>query len=250
MKKEKKQLLHQLYIELVKLQKEIISSELKLLVILEGRDAAGKDGTIKRIIKHLSPRETRVVALGKPSDIENKQWYFQRYTEYLPTGGEFVIFNRSWYNRAGVEHVMGFCTKKQYEDFFTDVALFENMLENAGIVVMKYYLSISKQEQKKRLDARKDDPLKQWKISPIDEKAQKMWKKYSTARNEMLEKTNFGYSPWYIANAEDKDDVHIALITHLLSRIDYMNKNKKLVDKEYDLIYPATKLNIKDKLYE
>jgi len=248
MKKEKKQLLHQLYIELVKLQKEIISSELKLLVILEGRDAAGKDGTIKRIIKHLSPRETRVVALGKPSDIENKQWYFQRYTEYLPTGGEFVIFNRSWYNRAGVEHVMGFCTKKQYEDFFTDVALFENMLENAGIVVMKYYLSISKQEQKKRLDARKDDPLKQWKISPIDEKAQKMWKKYSTARNEMLEKTNFGYSPWYIANAEDKDDVHIALITHLLSRIDYMNKNKKLVDKEYDLIYPATKLNIKDKL--
>jgi len=250
MKKEKKQLLHQLYIELVKLQKEIISSELKLLVILEGRDAAGKDGTIKRIIKHLSPRETRVVALGKPSDIENKQWYFQRYTEYLPTGGEFVIFNRSWYNRAGVEHVMGFCTEKQYEDFFTDVALFENMLENAGIVVMKYYLSISKQEQKKRLDARKDDPLKQWKISPIDEKAQKMWKKYSTARNEMLEKTNFGYSPWYIANAEDKDDVHIALITHLLSRIDYMNKNKKLVDKEYDLIYPATKLNIKDKLYE
>jgi len=250
MKKEKKQLLHQLYIELVKLQKEIISSELKLLVILEGRDAAGKDGTIKRIIKHLSPRETRVVALGKPSDRENKQWYFQRYTEYLPTGGEFVIFNRSWYNRAGVEHVMGFCTEKQYEDFFTDVALFENMLENTGIVVMKYYLSISKQEQEKRLEARKDDPLKQWKISPIDEKAQKMWKKYSTARNEMLEKTNFGYSPWYIANAEDKDDVHIALIAHLLSRIDYMNKNKKLVHKEYGLIYPATKLNIKDKLYE
>lgn len=145
---------------------------------------------------------------------------------------------------------MGFCTEKQYEDFFTDVALFENMLENTGIVVMKYYLSISKQEQEKRLDARKDDPLKQWKISPIDEKAQKMWKKYSTARNEMLEKTNFGYSPWYIANAEDKDDIHIALIAHLLSRIDYMNKNKKLVDKEYDLIYPATKLNIKDKLYE
>jgi len=250
MKKEQKQLLHQLYIELVKLQKEIISSDLKLLVILEGRDAAGKDGTIKRIIKHLSPRETRVVALGKPSDRENMQWYFQRYTAHLPAGGEFVIFNRSWYNRAGVEHVMDFCTRKQYEAFFTDVALFEKMLENSGIFIMKYYLSISKQEQETRLEARKDDPLKQWKISPIDEKAQKMWKKYSEARNEMLEKTNFGYSPWYIANAEDKDDVHIALISHLLSRIDYKNKNKKLVNKEYSLIYPATKLNIKGKLYE
>ncbi len=250
MKKEQKHILHQLYIELVKLQKEIISSELKLLVILEGRDAAGKDGTIKRIIKHLSPRETRVVALGKPSDRENKEWYFQRYTEHLPANGEFVIFNRSWYNRAGVEHVMDFCTEKQYEAFFTDVALFEKMFENTGIVVMKYYLSISKQEQEKRLDARKDDPLKQWKISPIDKEAQKLWKKYSDARNEMLKKTHFKYSPWYIANAEDKEDVHIALISHLLSKIDYKNKNKKLVHKGYDLIYPATNKNIKDKLYE
>ncbi len=250
MKKEQKHILHQLYIELVKLQKEIISSDLKILVILEGRDAAGKDGTIKRIIKHLSPRETRVVALGKPSDRETNEWYFQRYAEHLPANGEFVIFNRSWYNRAGVEHVMDFCTEKQYEAFFTDVALFEKMLENTGIIVLKYYLSISKQEQEKRLQARKDDPLKQWKISPIDEKAQRMWKKYSDARNEMLEKTNFAYSPWYIANAENKDDVHIALISHLLSRIDYKNKNKKLIHKDYNLIYPATSKNRKDKLYE
>ncbi|MEO7088091.1 MAG: polyphosphate kinase 2 [Bacteroidia bacterium] len=250
MKKEQKLLLHKLYIELVKLQKEIISSDLKVLVILEGRDTAGKDGTIKRIIKHLSPRETRVVALGKPSDRETNEWYFQRYTEYLPARGEFVIFNRSWYNRAGVEHVMDFCTEKQYESFFTDVALFEKMLTNNNIIVLKYYLSISKQEQEKRLEARKEDPLKQWKLSPIDEKAQKMWKKYSDARNEMLKKTNFGYSPWFIANAENKDDAHIALISHLLSRIEYKNKNKKLVNKEYDLIYPAIGLNINDKLYE
>jgi len=250
MKKEKKHLLHQLYIELVKLQKEIISSDLKLLVILEGRDAAGKDGTIKRITKHLSPRETRVVALGKPSDKENNQWYFQRFTEHLPASGEFVIFNRSWYNRAGVEYVMDFCTEKQHEAFFTDVALFERMLKNTGIIVMKYYLDISKQEQEKRLDARKENPLKQWKISPIDEKAQKMWKKYSEARNKMLEKTYFGYSPWYIANAEDKDDVHIALISHLLSILDYKNKDKKLVNNDYGLINPATIKNIKDKLYQ
>ncbi|MEO8761271.1 MAG: polyphosphate kinase 2 [Bacteroidia bacterium] len=250
MKKEQKHHLHKLYVELVKLQKEIISSGMKLLVILEGRDTAGKDGTIKRIIEHLSPRETRVVALSKPTERESNELYFQRYAVHLPTSGEFVIFNRSWYNRAGVEKVMGFCTDKQYEIFFPDVALFEKLLVDANIVVIKYYLDISKQEQDKRLEDRKDNPLKQWKISPIDNQAQKMWKPYSVARNEMLLKTNFKYAPWYIANAEDKDDVHIALITHLLSQVDYKNKDKKLLAKDDKLIYPVTVHNLKNKLYE
>jgi polyphosphate kinase 2 len=250
MKKEQKHYMHKLHIELVKLQKEIISSGLKLLVILEGRDTAGKDGTIKRITEHLSPRETRVVALNKPSDKETTEWYFQRYSMYLPSAGEFVIFNRSWYNRAGVEKVMGFCTNKQYKDFFTDVALYEKMLVNSGITVIKYYLDISKQEQNKRLEDRKHNPLKQWKISPIDNQAQKMWKQYSIARNKVLLKTNFKYAPWHIANAEDKNDVHIALITHLLNQIEYKNKDKKLLAKDGKLIYPVTVHNIKDKLYQ
>src|SRR5664279_795553 len=145
--KKKKEILHELFIELVKLQKEVIASGLKLLVILEGRDAAGKDGTIKRITKHLSPRETKVVALGKPSDRQSLEWYFQRYVIHLPVSGEFVIFNRSWYNRAGVEKVMGFCTDKEYRSFFSQVELFEQMLANAGFIILKYYLDISKKEQ-------------------------------------------------------------------------------------------------------
>src|SRR5674476_81119 len=149
--KNKKKILHELYIELVKLQKEIIASNLKLLVILEGRDSAGKDGTIKRIIKHLSPRETRVVALNKPSDREQLEWYYQRYSIHLPVSGEFVLLNRSWYNRAGVEKVMGFCTEKEYKSFFTQVESFEKMLAGAGLIIFKYYLDISEKEQKKRL---------------------------------------------------------------------------------------------------
>lgn len=247
--KEKKKILHGLFIELVKLQKEIISSDLKLLVILEGRDAAGKDGTIKRIIKHLSPRETKVVALGKPSDWEEREWYFQRYTAHLPVSGEFVLFNRSWYNRLGVEKVMGFCTNKQYKSFFTEVELFENGLIEAGFIILKYYLDISKEEQEKRLNDRKKDPLKQWKISPIDQAAQKHWKDYSEARDEMLLKTNFKHAPWFIVNAENKDETHIALIIHLLNRMKYDNKDEKLVSHNYELVYPATPENIKEKLF-
>jgi len=250
MKKHQKHLLHKLSVELVKLQKEIISSGLKLIVVLEGRDAAGKDGTVKRITRYLSPRETRVIALGKPSDRENHEWYFQRFSKRLPSGGEFAIFNRSWYNRAGVEKVMGFCTEKEYRNFFSDVELFEKMLASADIIILKYYLDISKKEQKKRLNERKHDPLKQWKISPIDSKAQKLWKDYSEARNDMLWKTNFKHAPWFIANAEDKDLLHIALITHLLRQVDYKGKDKKLLSKSYGLIYPATATNIKTKLYE
>ncbi len=169
--KKKDGTLHQLHIELVKLQKTIIKNGMKVLVILEGRDAAGKDSTIKRIIKHLSPRETRVVALTKPSDREQAEWYFQRYVAVLPVAGELVLFNRSWYNRAGVEKVMGYCTDTDYELFFDQVALFEKMLSEAGIIIVKYYLDISKKEQEQRLADRRKNPLKQWKVSPVDEVA-------------------------------------------------------------------------------
>jgi polyphosphate kinase 2 len=249
MKKEKKKILNDLYIELVKLQKEIISSNLKLLVILEGRDAAGKDGTIKRIIKHLSPRETRVVALNKPSDRQQLEWYFQRYSVHLPVSGEFVLLNRSWYNRAGVEKVMGFCTEKEYKSFFTEVELFEKMLVDAGIIIMKYYLDVSMKEQERRLKDRETNPLKQWKISPIDKEAKKFWKAYSEARNEMLLRTSFKHSPWFVVNADKKNAAHIAIITHILSQMEYENKDDKILSHGYDLVYPATTENISERLY-
>lgn len=247
--KKKSEVMDELYIELVKLQKYIINSNIKLLVILEGRDAAGKDGTIKTIVKHLSPRETKVVALGKPSDRQEQEWYFQRYSANLPVSGEIALFNRSWYNRAGVEKVMNFCSDKQYKSFFNEVELFEKMLVDADFVILKYYLDISKEEQKKRLKDRENDPLKQWKISPIDKEAQKHWQDYSEARNEMLKKTNFEYAPWYVVNAEDKKTAHIALITHLLSRVKYHDKSKKILSPDYDLVYPVTPENIKEKLF-
>ncbi|MEO8765748.1 MAG: polyphosphate kinase 2 [Ginsengibacter sp.] len=247
--KKRKKILYNLFVELVKLQKEIIASNQKLLVILEGRDAAGKDGTIKRIIKHLSPRETKVVALGKPSDWQEREWYFQRYVAHLPVSGEFVLFNRSWYNRLGVEKVMGFCTNKQYKSFFTEVESFESGLIDGGFIILKYYLDISKEEQQKRLDDRKKDPLKQWKISPIDEVAQKHWKDYSDARDKMLLKTNFKHGPWFVVNADNKDKAHIALITHILDRMKYKNKNEKLVSHNYGLVDPATPEIVSKKLF-
>ena len=247
-KKERKEILHKLYIDLVKLEKKVIASNLKLLVILEGRDAAGKDGTIKRIIKHLSPRETRVVALGKPSNRQEQEWYFQRYALHLPISGEFVLFNRSWYNRAGVEKVMGFCSKKEYHSYFKEVALFEEMLVDAGFTILKYYLDISKAEQQSRLLDRKNDPLKQWKISPIDKEALRYWKDYSEARNEMLLRTNFKQAPWFVVNANDKNKSHIAIINHLLNQVDYHDKNEKLLAHDYGIVHPATKAYIKEKL--
>ena len=247
---KKKKILHELFIELIKLQKEVISSDLKLLVILEGRDAAGKDGTIKRIIKHLSPRETLVVALSKPTDFQEREWYFQRYTAHLPVSGEFVLFNRSWYNRLGVERVMGFCTDKEYKSFFNEVESFENGLVEAGFIILKYYLDISKDEQQKRFDGRKKNPLKKWKISPVDEMAQKHWKDYSKARDEMLLRTNFESAPWFVVNADNKKDTHIALISHLLSRINYKGKNEKLIGVNYGLVDPATSEIISKKLYK
>jgi polyphosphate kinase 2 len=226
-----------LQIELVKLQSSLISNGDQILVILEGRDTAGKDGTIKAITEHLSPRETRVVALGKPSDAESAEWYFQRYVAELPKKGEFVLFNRSWYNRAGVERVMGFCTKPQYTNFMDTVNPFESILVSSGITLMKYYLDISKKEQALRLKSRENDPLKQWKISPIDQQAQKKWDAYSKCRNEMLQHTSPKDAPWTIVRANDKKLAHLNMIKDLLSRVNYPGKDKSLLKADQEIVF-------------
>ena len=229
--------LHLLQIELVKLQNSLISKGDQILVILEGRDTAGKDGSIKVITQHLSPRETRVVALGKPSGVETSEWYFQRYVAELPKQGEFVLFNRSWYNRAGVEVVMNFCTKAQYSNFMSSVNEFESILANSGMTILKYYLDISKKEQALRLADRAKDPLKQWKISPIDQQAQKKWNAYSKCRNAMLEKTSTEDVPWIIVKANDKKVAHINMIQDLLSRVSYPGKNKNLLKTDKNIVF-------------
>jgi polyphosphate kinase len=231
----KKQLLL-LQIELVKLQRHFIQCNNKILVIVEGRDAAGKDGMIKRIAEHLSPRETRIVALGKPSDKERSSWYFQRYVNYLPSASELVLFNRSWYNRAGVEHVMGFCTDAEYEEFFSSVVEFEHMLIRSGISLFKYYLDISRDEQASRLEARKRDPLKQWKISPIDDQALHFFDEYSEARDVMLARTHNEISPWTVVDADNKRDARLYMISDLLARLDYSDKKVSVLLPGKDIV--------------
>jgi polyphosphate kinase 2 len=223
--------------ELVLLQKHNIKTNGKVLIILEGRDASGKDGTIKRIVQYLSPRETRVVALGKPSDRERTSWYFQRFTPYLPAAQEMVLFNRSWYNRAGVERVMEFCTEDEHEEFIGSVANFEQMLIRSGVKLFKYYLDISKKEQKNRLHARKTNPLKQWKISPIDSQALKRWKEYSSARNEMLARTHTPGAPWILVKADDKRQARLNIIKDILGRLEYIGKNAKTVRADRKIVF-------------
>jgi polyphosphate kinase 2 len=226
-----------LQIELVKLQRAIIEGDRKIVIVLEGRDTAGKDGTIKAIVQHLSPRETRVVALPAPTERDRSSWYFQRYVRHLPAAREMVIFNRSWYNRAGVERVMGFCTKQECEEFLATVPTFEEMLERSGITLLKYYLDIGKAEQKTRLKERRHDPLKQWKISPIDEVAVKHWKDYSAARNAMFARTSTPLTPWYVVRAGDKHAAHLNLIRHLLSKLDYDGKDKQLIVPDPEIVF-------------
>ena len=228
-KKVYKDSLHLLQVELVKLQRHFIQCNDKILIIFEGRDAAGKDGTIKRIVQHLSPRETRVVALGKPSDRDRTSWYFQRYVAYLPAAQELVLFNRSWYNRAGVERVMGFCSEAEYQEFMNSAPGFENMLVRSGIKLLKYYLDISKDVQRQRLDERKRDPLTQWKISSLDAQALKKWKQYSLARDEMLRRSHRAETPWIIVRADDKRRTRLNVIKDLLNRLHYANKDERLV---------------------
>ncbi|MEP7181921.1 MAG: polyphosphate kinase 2 [Betaproteobacteria bacterium] len=238
--------LRKLQVELVKLQRHFINCNDKILIILEGRDASGKDGTIKRIVQHLSPRETRVVALGKPSDRDHKSWYFQRYVPYLPAAQELVLFNRSWYNRAGVERVMGFCTDAEHEEFMDSVSEFEQMLIRSGVKLLKYYLDISKTEQKKRLEDRRTDPLKQWKVSPIDDQALKYWKQYSAARNEMLARTHNPAAPWTIVRADDKHLARLNVIKDVLSRLHYKDKNKRQIRPDPQIVFAYEAANLEN----
>ncbi|TLY64983.1 MAG: polyphosphate kinase 2 [Gammaproteobacteria bacterium] len=216
--------LRRLQIELVKLHRQVIAEGLRVLAILEGRDAAGKDGTIKRIAAHLSP----VVALGKPSNREETQWYFQRFTSHLPAAREIVLFNRSWYNRAGVEFVMKFCTREEHEAFLEAAPRFERMLARSDIILLKYYLDISRDEQARRLRGRRRDPLKQWKISPVDEAAQRHWRDYSRARNTMFTRTHHKDAPWIVVRADDKHQARLNVIRDILSRVPYRHAKRRL----------------------
>jgi polyphosphate kinase 2 len=229
--------LHRLQIELVKLQRHVIAQGERMLVIFEGRDAAGKDGTIKHIVEHLSPRDTRVLALGPPSDRDRRSWYFQRYVPYLPAAGEIVLFNRSWYNRAGVERVMGFCTKAETRDFLAMAPRFEEMLAQDGIRLVKYYLDITKAEQKRRLKDRRRDPLKQWKLSDIDVKAPKLWREYSKARNEMLLRTHTATAPWTVVRANDKEHARLNVIRDLLWRHPFPDRHKELELPDPNIVF-------------
>ncbi len=219
MKSDYRTELERLQVALVRTQAAAIESGQKVLVVLEGRDAAGKDGVIARLTEHLPPRRTRVVALPQPTDRQTTEWYFQRYTRHLPAAGEIVIFNRSWYNRAGVEPVMGFCTPEQHEQFLKDAPEFERMLVTADIRVVKYWLDISKKEQAERLEARRTDPLKQLKVSPLDAEAQKRWKAYSKARDEMLSRTHCAWAPWTIVRNDHKKAGRLNLIRHLVRTV-------------------------------
>jgi polyphosphate kinase 2 len=237
LKTRQKDELHAAQVQLFQLQRRIIKRGERVLVILEGRDAAGKDGTIKRMIKHLSPRETRIVALGQPSSYERKSWYFERFAAHLPADGEIVLFNRSWYNRAGVEHVMGFCTDAEYGDFFKTVPLFEQLLEHCGIKLIKYYLDISKKEQEHRLKSREEDPLRQWKLGKVDKVAVKKWDEYSEARNEMFARTHTIFAPWTVVRADDKPVGRINLIRDLLTRFEFDGKTRKADLPDPDVVF-------------
>src|SRR5277367_5070047 len=229
--------LYELQVELVKLQRTLISSGTRVLIILEGRDSAGKDGTIKRLTEHMSPRETRVHAPGMPSSREQTEWYFQRFVPFLPSAAEFVIFNRSWYNRAGVERVMGYCTEEQVKRFFESVVPFEAMLVRDGIELRNYYLDISKHEQKKRLKARLEDPLKQWKSSPVDAAALDDWKKYGKARDEMFRLSNHPAAPWRVVQADEKKPARLEFLRDLLGSFDYKDKSDKLAKPDRKIVF-------------
>ncbi len=213
--------LNRLQIELVKLQEWIKRKGLKVVVIFEGRDAAGKGGTIKRITQVLNPRICRVVALGTPTEREKTQWYFQRYVPHLPAAGEMVLFDRSWYNRAGVEKVMGFCTNEEYWEFLRSCPNFERMLIRSGIILIKYWFSVSEEEQEKRFISRNEDPTKRWKLSPMDLKSREMYVEYSKAKDEMFAYTDTKISPWYMVDADNKRRARLNCIHHLLSMIPY-----------------------------
>lgn len=227
--------------ELVKLQDWVMHRRLKLVILFEGRDSAGKGGAIKRITQRVNPRTCRVVALPAPSDREKTQWYFQRYVPHLPAAGEIVLFDRSWYNRAGVERVMGFATETEVEEFFRDVPEFERMLVRSGVLVVKYWFSITDEEQQLRFLMRIHDPIKQWKLSPMDLQSRVRWEQYTKAKEEMFERTNIPEAPWYIVEGNDKKRARLNCIEHLLSLVPYeevphepVTLPERLFDPDYE----------------
>lgn len=244
--------LKRLQVELLKFQNHVKDKGLKILMIFEGRDAAGKGGTIKRITEHLNPRGARVVALEKPSDKETSQWYFQRYATHLPAAGEIVLFDRSWYNRSMVEPVMGFCTEREHHKFLKDAPAFEKMIVDEGIQLFKFYFSVSKKEQEKRFKSRENDPLKQYKLSPVDKESQRLWDEYSLAKYMMLSATHTDIAPWTIVKSDNKKKARINCIKHILNFVNYPNKinDKKIVVDEKIIVYGRDEAIAMEKMFK
>ena len=238
--------LHDLQVALVEYQAWAMESGAKALVIFEGRDGAGKDGSISRIIQYLQPRNTRVVSLPKPSDRQRSQWFFQRYVAHLPAAGELVIFNRSWYNRGGVESVMGYCTAQEHEDFLRDVPAFERMLQEADIRLVKLWLDISKDEQAARLESRREDPLKLLKTSSLDKVAQEKWKQYSKARDEMLSRTHTAIAPWICVRADKKKPARLNIMRHVLHALAPGKITEKIGVEDPDILFPFEEAALTD----
>ena len=213
--------LYRLQAELMKVQEWVRAEGARIVIIFEGRDAAGKGGTIKRVTQYLNPRVAQIAALPAPTEREKSQWYFQRYVEHLPSAGQVVLFDRSWYNRAGVEHVMGFCTKEEYHRFLHQCPIFERLLVEDGILLRKYWFSVSDDEQERRFKARLDDPMRQWKLSPMDLESITRWEDYSRAKDEMFVHTDIPEAPWYVVESQDKRRARINMISHLLSTLPY-----------------------------
>ena len=237
----------ELQVELLKVQRWVKDSGMKIVILFEGRDAAGKGGTIKRFMEHVNPRGARVVALDKPSDVERGQWYFQRYVQHLPTSGEMVLFDRSWYNRAGVERVMGFCTGQEYLEFLRQCPELERMLVNSGILLFKFWFSVSQEQQMHRFDARKTDPLKQWKVSPIDIASLDKWPDYTEAKEAMFFYTDTADAPWTVIKSDDKKRARIAAMQSFLTRLEYPDKDSGVVTGPDPLIAgPATRVVSRD----
>ena len=241
-----------LQVELLKFQNHVKDKGLKILMIFEGRDAAGKGGTIKRIMEHLNPRGARVVALEKPNDKETTQWYFQRYVTHLPAAGEIVMFDRSWYNRSMVEPVMGFCTERQHHKFLKDAPEFEEMIVDEDIKIFKFYFSVSKKEQARRFKARETDPLKQYKLSPVDKESQKLWDEYSLAKFMMLSATHTESAPWTIVKSDNKKKARINAIKHILNFVEYPNKidAKEIVVDNEIVIYGRDEAIAMEKMFK
>ena len=241
-----------LQVELLKFQNHVKDKGLKILMIFEGRDAAGKGGTIKRITEHLNPRGARIVALEKPSDQETTQWYFQRYVKHLPSAGEIVLFDRSWYNRSMVEPVMGFCTERQHHKFLKDAPEFEDMIVDEDIRLFKFYFSVSKAEQARRFEARETDPLKQYKLSPVDKESQKLWDEYSLAKFMMLSATHTDVAPWTIVKSDDKKRARINAIKHILNFVEYPDKidDKKIIVDNEIIVYGRDEAIAMEKMFK